>query len=189
MSDTEHSLDNRRTALAGEDHAGWRLDRFLAATLPDFSRSRLQQLLETGAVSLGEKTIKDTNHRVKPGDSFTVTIPPTAPAIPQGQDIPLEVIYEDEDLIVINKPDGLVVHPAAGNPDGTLVNALLHHCQNLSGIGGELRPGIVHRLDKETSGCLVAAKHDLAHTRLTQAFSERRVTKIYLAAVNGIPAM
>ncbi len=96
--------------------------------------------------------------------------------------------FEDEHLIVVNKPAGLVVHPAAGNPDGTLVNALLHHCQNLSGIGGELRPGIVHRLDKETSGCLVAAKHDLAHTRLTHAFSERRVTKIYLAAVNGVPA-
>src|SRR3984885_6181096 len=133
MSDKNGSLD-RREAHAGDDHAGWRLDRFLAATLPDFSRSRLQQLLEVGAVSLGARTIKDANHRVKPGDSFTVTVPPTLPAVPQGQDIPLEVVYEDKDLIVINKPAGLVVHPAAGNPDGTIVNALIAHCgASLSG--------------------------------------------------------
>src|ERR1700710_1140875 len=150
MSDTENSSIDRHTALAGEDHAGWRLDRFLAATLPDFSRSRLQQLLESGAVVLGMRTVKDANHRVKPGQAFTVTVPPTAPAIPQGQDIPLDVIYEDAELIVIDQPAGLVVHPAAGNPDGTLVNALIAHCGKLS-IGGEARPGIVHRLDKDTS--------------------------------------
>src|SRR5476649_1302245 len=188
MSDTEHSLDNRRTALAGEDHAGWRLDRFLAATLPDFSRSRLQQLLETGAVSLGEKTIKDTNHRVKPGDSFTVTIPPTAPAIPQGQDIPLEVIYEDKDLIVINKPAGLVVHPAAGNPDGTLVNALIAHCgAGMLSIGGEARPGIVHRLDKDTSGLLVAAKTERAMASLAKQFANHTIERAYHAVVWGSP--
>ena len=188
MSDTEHSLDNRRTALAGEDHAGWRLDRFLAATLPDFSRSRLQQLLETGAVSLGEKTIKDTNHRVKPGDSFTVTIPPTAPAIPQGQDIPLEVIYEDKDLIVINKPAGLVVHPAAGNPDGTLVNALIAHCgAGMLSIGGEARPGIVHRLDKDTSGLLVAAKSERAMASLAKQFANHTIERAYNAVVWGSP--
>src|SRR5476649_1672697 len=188
MSDTEHSLDNRRTALAGEDHAGWRLDRFLAATLPDFSRSRLQQLLETGAVSLGEKTIKDTNHRVKPGDSFTVTIPPTAPAIPQGQDIPLEVIYEDKDLIVINKPAGLVVHPAAGNPDGTLVNAMIAHCgTGMLSIGGEARPGIVHRLDKDTSGLLVAAKSERAMASLAKQFANHTIERAYNAVVWGAP--
>src|SRR5476649_1548789 len=188
MSDTEHSLDNRRTALAGEDHAGWRLDRFLAATLPDFSRSRLQQLLETGAVSLGEKTIKDANHRVKPGDSFTVTIPPTAPAIPQGQDIPLEVIYEDKDLIVINKPAGLVVHPAAGNPDGTLVNALIAHCgAGMLSIGGEARPGIVHRLDKDTSGLLVAAKNERAMASLAKQFANHTIERAYHALVWGSP--
>src|SRR5476649_2695240 len=188
MSDTEHSLDNRRTALAGEDHAGWRLDRFLAATLPDFSRSRLQQLLETGAVSLGERTIKDANHRVKPGDSFTVTIPPTAPAIPQGQDIPLEVIYEDKDLIVINKPAGLVVHPAAGNPDGTLVNALIAHCgESLSGVGGVARPGIVHRLDKDTSGLLVAAKNQRAMGSLAKQFANHTIERAYHAVVWGAP--
>src|SRR5471030_2010079 len=190
MSDTEHSLDNRRTALAGEDHAGWRLDRFLAATLPDFSRSRLQQLLETGAVSLGEKTIKDTNHRVKPGDSFTVTIPPTAPAIPQGQDIPLEVIYEDKDLIVINKPAGLVVHPAAGNPDGTLVNALIAHCgTGMLSIGGEARPGIVHRLDKDTSGLLVAAKSERAMASLAKQFANHTIERAYHAVVWGSPRL
>ncbi|WP_256199502.1 RluA family pseudouridine synthase [Verrucomicrobium spinosum] len=115
-------------------------------------------------------------------------MPDPVPTEVVPQDIPLNVLFEDEHIIVINKPDGLVVHPAAGNPDGTLVNALLFHCKNLSGIGGELRPGIVHRLDKETSGCMVAAKHDLAHTRLTEAFSQRDLTKIYLAAVNGTPS-
>jgi len=163
MSDTENSQEiitgDQRTALAGDDHAGWRLDRFLAVTLPDFSRSRLKQLLDAGAVSLGARTIKDANHRVKPGDSFLVTVPPTAPATPQGQDIPLDVVYEAKDLIVIDKPAGLVVHPAAGNPDGTLVNALIAHCgPGVLRIGGEERPGIVHRLDKDTSGLLVAAK-------------------------------
>ena len=152
MSDTEDS-SNQRTALAGDDHAGWRLDRFLAAALPDFSRSRLRQLLEEEAVFLGARKIKDPNHRVKPGDSYGVIVPPTASAIPRGEDIPLTVVYEDKDLIVINKPAGLVVHPAAGNPDGTLVNALIAHCgeKNLA-IGGEARPGIEHRLDKDTSG-------------------------------------
>jgi 23S rRNA pseudouridine1911/1915/1917 synthase len=181
-------LDNRRTALADEDHAGWRLDRFLAVTLPDFSRSRLQQLLETGTVSLGEKTIKDANHRVKPGECFTVTIPPTAPAIPQGQDIPLEVIYEDKDLIVINKPAGLVVHPAAGNPDGTLVNALIGHCgTGMLSIGGEARPGIVHRLDKDTSGLLVAAKTERAMASLAKQFANHTIERAYNAVVWGAP--
>src|SRR5215472_255640 len=149
MSDTQNSSGDRRTALAGDGHAGWRLDRFLAAALPDFSRSRLQQLLAEGAVSLGARTIRDANHRVKPGENYVVTVPPTAPATPQGQDIPLDVVYEDRDLIVINKHAGLVVHPAAGNPDGTLVNALIAHCgEDALAIGGEARPGIVHRLDK-----------------------------------------
>jgi 23S rRNA pseudouridine1911/1915/1917 synthase len=188
MSDTEHSLEDRYTALAGEDHAGWRLDRFLAATLPDFSRSRLQQLLETGAVSLGARTIKDANHRVKPGDSFTVTVPPTLPALPQGQDIPLEVIYEDKELIVINKPAGLVVHPAAGNPDGTLVNALIGHCgTGMLSIGGEARPGIVHRLDKDTSGLLVAAKSERAMASLAKQFANHTIERAYNAVVWGAP--
>ena len=191
MSDTEDS-SNQRTALAGDDHAGWRLDRFLAAALPDFSRSRLRQLLEEEAVFLGAKeqqvTIKDPNHRVKPGDSYSVIVPPTASAIPQGQDIPLTVVYEDKDLIVIDKPAGLVVHPAAGNPDGTLVNALIAHCgeKNLA-IGGEARPGIVHRLDKDTSGLLVAAKNERAMTSLAKQFANHAIERAYNAIVWGSP--
>jgi len=181
-------LENRRAAQAGDEHAGWRLDRFLAASLPDFSRSRLQQLLEVGAVSLGARTIKDANHRVKPGDGFTVTVPPTLPAVPQGQDIPLEVIYEDKELIVINKPAGLVVHPAAGNPDGTLVNALIGHCgTGMLSIGGEARPGIVHRLDKDTSGLLVAAKTERAMASLAKQFANHTIERAYNAVVWGAP--
>jgi 23S rRNA pseudouridine1911/1915/1917 synthase len=187
MSDKNGSLD-RREAHAGDDHAGWRLDRFLAAALPDFSRSRLQQLLESGAVTLGAATIKDANHRVKPGDGFTVTVPPTTPAVPQGQDIPLEVVYEDKDLIVINKPAGLVVHPAAGNPDGTLVNALIAHCgTDALAIGGEARPGIVHRLDKDTSGLLVAAKTERAMASLAKQFANHTIERAYNAVVWGAP--
>jgi 23S rRNA pseudouridine1911/1915/1917 synthase len=192
MSDTKNSHDvitgDRRTALAGEDHAGWRLDRFLAAALPDFSRSRLKQLLDGEAVSIGARTIKDANHRVKPGESYVVTIPPTAPAAPQGQDIPLEVVYEDKDLIVINKPAGLVVHPAAGNPDGTLVNALIAHCgPGVLRIGGEERPGIVHRLDKDTSGLLVAAKTERAMASLAKQFANHTIERAYNAVVWGAP--
>jgi len=187
MLDTEDSL-NQRTALAGDDHAGWRLDRFLAAALPGFSRSRLRQLLEEEAVFLGARKIKDPNHRVKPGDSYSVIVPPTASAIPQGQDIPLTVVYEDKDLIVIDKPAGLVVHPAAGNPDGTLVNALIAHCgeKNLA-IGGEARPGIVHRLDKDTSGLLVAAKNERAMTSLAKQFANHTIERAYNAIVWGSP--
>src|SRR3954467_15297817 len=192
MSDKNSSSD-QRNAVAGDDHAGWRLDRFLAASLPDFSRSRLQQLLEGGAVSLASegqqhRTIKDANHRVKPGERYTVTVPPTAPAIPQGQDIPLEVIYEDKDLIVINKPAGLVVHPAAGNPDGTLVNALIAHCgTGMLSIGGEARPGIVHRLDKDTSGLLIAAKTERAMASLAKQFANHTIERAYNAVVWGAP--
>ena len=124
---------------------------------------------------------------LKPGDTIELTIPEPVSVEVKAQNIPIDVLHEDADIIVINKAAGLVVHPAAGNPDGTLVNALLHHCDDLSGIGGEMRPGIVHRLDKETSGCMVIAKHDLAHTRLSEQFSGRRISKFYLAAVAGIP--
>jgi 23S rRNA pseudouridine1911/1915/1917 synthase len=187
MSDTENSLD-RREVVADDGHAGWRLDRFLAAILPDFSRSRLQQLLEVGAVFSGERTIKDANHRVKPGESYVVTVPPATPAIPQGQDIPLDVVYEDKDLIVIIKPAGLVVHPAAGNPDGTLVNALIAHCgAKMLSIGGEARPGIVHRLDKDTSGLLVAAKTERAMASLAKQFANHTIERAYNAVVWGAP--
>lgn len=166
--------------------AGERLDRFLHGRVPELSRSRLQALIREGLALLNGKPGKP-GAALKPGDRVLLTIPDPAPATPEAQDIPLDILYEDADLLVLNKPAGLVVHPAAGNPDGTLVNALLHHCDDLSGIGGETRPGIVHRLDKDTSGCLVAAKHDRAHRRLTEAFAERRIAKTYLAVVQGIP--
>lgn len=164
-----------------------RLDHFLQHQLVDMSRTRLQALVKDEHILLNGSPTK-AKALLKLNDVVTVVIPEAQPTEILPQDIPLNVLFEDEHIIVINKPEGLVVHPAAGNPDSTLVNALLFHCKNLSGIGGELRPGIVHRLDKETSGCLVAAKHDLAHNRLTEAFSNRKLTKVYLAVVNGIPA-
>jgi 23S rRNA pseudouridine1911/1915/1917 synthase len=165
-----------------------RLDRFLAAELTDLSRSRLEGLIEAGAVALGEKTIRDSNHRVKPGEEYIVRIPEPRPAFPQAQDIPLDIVHEDKDLIVIEKPAGLVVHPAAGNPDGTLVNALIAHCgAELAGIGGELRPGIVHRLDKDTSGLLVAAKNERAMKSLSKQFASHTIERAYNAVVWGAP--
>jgi 23S rRNA pseudouridine1911/1915/1917 synthase len=188
MSDTNSSEDAPRRAVVPDDQAGWRLDRFLAAALGDVSRSRIQQLLESGAVTHTRKTIRDGNFRVKPGEAFTVSVPPPLPAAPQGQDIPLDVVYEDKDVIVINKPAGLVVHPAAGNLDGTLVNALIAHCgPSLAGIGGEMRPGIVHRLDKDTSGLLVAAKNERAMTSLGKQFANHTVERAYHAVVWGAP--
>lgn len=177
-----------RRAVVANDQAGWRLDRFLAAALGDISRSRLQQLLQSGAVTHTRKTIRDGNFRVKPGEAYTVHVPPPAPAQPKGQNIPLQVVYEDIDLIVIEKPAGLVVHPAAGNPDGTLVNALIAHCgASLSGVGGEVRPGIVHRLDKDTSGLLVAAKNERAMGSLAKQFANHTIERAYHAVVWGAP--
>jgi 23S rRNA pseudouridine1911/1915/1917 synthase len=145
-------------------------------------------LLEAGAVMHTRKTVKDGNFRVKPGEAFTVSVPPPAPAEPAGQDIPLDVVYEDKDLIVVNKPAGLVVHPAAGNPDGTLVNALIAHCgKSLQGVGGVARPGIVHRLDKDTSGLLVAAKNQRAMGSLAKQFANHTIERAYHAVVWGAP--
>jgi 23S rRNA pseudouridine1911/1915/1917 synthase len=177
-----------RHAIVAEEQNGWRLDRFLAVSLADLSRARLQQLIAGGAVAKAGATVKDANHRVKPGDTFTVTVPAPAPGLPQGQDIPLDVVYEDKDVIVIDKPVGLVVHPAAGNPDGTLVNALIAHCgESLKGIGGEARPGIVHRLDKDTSGLLIAAKNERAMTSLGKQFANHTIERAYNAVIWGAP--
>lgn len=172
--------------VAKEDLAFDRLDRLLQSRMPDFSRARLQELIKQGLVTVNGKAAKPSAE-VKAGDRIEVTIPEPVCTAVEAQDIPLRVLFEDEHLVVLDKASGMVVHPAAGNPDGTLVNALLHHCGDLSGLGGELRPGIVHRLDKETSGCLVVAKHDRAHVLLAEQFAHRRVGKIYLAAVNGVP--
>jgi 23S rRNA pseudouridine1911/1915/1917 synthase len=187
--DTDNSSDGTiKQAVAADSHAGWRLDRFLTALLPEFSRARLQQLIGEGAVTLAARNVEDANHRVKGGDIYIVSVPPARPTRPQGQDIPLSVVYEDKDLIVIDKPAGLVVHPAAGNPDGTLVNALLAHCgDSLKGIGGEARPGIVHRLDKDTSGLLVAAKNERAMASLAKQFANHTIERAYHALVWGTP--
>ena len=166
-----------------------RLDAYLAAKLPDLSRSRIQTLIREQYILLNGKPAKPRDS-VKSGDSISVVIPEAVPDIAAPQDIPLDILYEDDHILVLHKEHGIVVHPAPGNPDGTLVNALLHHCKGqLSGIGGVERPGIVHRLDKDTSGCLVVAKSDIAHQSLSTQFSERStMEKLYLAVTHGIPA-
>lgn len=164
--------------------AGLRIDQFVATHLPALSRARVQALLKSGHITLNGGEAKPSA-KIRPGDLVRVVEPAAVSSEIAAQDIPLEVLFEDDDLIVINKPAGLVVHPAAGNRDGTLVNALLHHCQELSGVGGVERPGIVHRLDKDTTGCLVAAKNDVAHRSLVRQFAGRSVTKIYLALASG----
>src|SRR5215471_2617953 len=161
-----------------------RLDLFLTKALPELSRSRIQQLVRAGFVRFNGATTR-ARHLVRTGDEIEVTQPPLQRIETRPQPIPLQILYEDHDLIVINKPAGMTVHPGAGQREHTLVNALLHHCLKLSGIGGKERPGIVHRLDKETSGCLVAAKTDVAHRELSKQFAARTVEKIYLALVAG----
>ncbi len=177
---------------AGADDEGERLDRFLAHHLPEMSRSRLKALIKAEHAALNGRTIVEPNLRVKPGEIYQITIPPAEPAIPKGEDIPLDVVYEDDWLIVIDKPAGLVVHPAAGNWSSTLVNALIAHCgESLSGIGGVKRPGIVHRIDKETSGLMVVAKTDGAHHALAAQFAdhgrEGALERSYEALVWGVP--
>jgi 23S rRNA pseudouridine1911/1915/1917 synthase len=171
-----------------QDCQGLRLDKWLAQALPELSRSRLKALICDGLVACGTVTITDPSAPVKPGETYTVRLPQPEPAEPQGQHIPLKIHYEDEHLIVLAKPAGLVVHPAPGNPDQTLVNALIAHCgDSLSGIGGVKRPGIVHRLDKDTSGLLVAAKTDAAHQGLAKLFAAHDIERAYQALVWGVP--
>ena len=182
-----------------EEAEGLRLDKFLAQTLApsetDISRSRLKQLITGGEVKIIRakssqltETIDDPSYRVKCQDQVFFTIPDMTEPDPVGQNIPLDVVYEDDQLIVINKAAGMVVHPAPGNPDGTLVNALIYHCgDSLSGINGVKRPGIVHRIDKETSGLMVAAKTDRAHNKLAKQFAKHSLERAYLAVVWGVP--
>ena len=167
------------------DQAGERLDAFLARSLPDLTRSAAQRLLEEGAVTLGGKPAKK-NTKTAPGDVVEVTLPDPQPVEVVPQNIPLDIVYEDADVIVVNKPVGLVVHPAPGHPDGTLVNALLYHCgKSLSGINGELRPGIVHRIDRDTSGLIIAAKNDRAHLALSAQLQDHTLARVYEAVVVG----
>jgi hypothetical protein len=166
-------MSPRKSLLIAADEAGERLDRVLARHVAELSRSRLKALIEAGAVAVDGRTIRDPSHRVNSGAAVVVDVPPPEPAKPVPEPIPLKVVYEDGDIIVIDKPKNLVVHPAAGNWTGTLVNALIAHCgDSLSGIGGERRPGIVHRLDKDTTGLMVVAKNDHAHRGLAAQFAD-----------------
>ncbi|HWE77192.1 MAG TPA: RluA family pseudouridine synthase [Pseudolabrys sp.] len=185
------SDDTSETVTVPVEAAGGRLDRVLAAQLPSLSRSRLKALILAGQVTVEARTVRDPAVAVNSGAVITVTLPEAQPAKPAPEDIPLDIVYEDDALIVIDKPAGLVVHPAAGHASGTLVNALIAHCgDSLSGIGGVKRPGIVHRLDKDTTGLMVVAKTDRAHRRLSNQFAHKRESAIerdYLALVWGAP--
>lgn len=171
---------------AEADHAGDRLDRFLTSQIPDFSRSQIQRLIESGHVTHSRYKKVKANNDIREGDVIGVDMPEAQPSAAQPEDLPLEILFNDADVVVVNKPAGMVVHPAAGNPSGTLVNALLHHVKDLSGIGGEIRPGIVHRLDKGTSGVMVIAKNDDAHKELARQFHDREVEKEYVALAWGL---
>ncbi|MDB5446441.1 MAG: rluD [Phenylobacterium sp.] len=177
----------RIVALAGDDAVG-RIDKALAQRLPEFSRGRLQALIAEGRVSREGRPVRDASARAEPGD-YRIEIPPPQPAEPQPEAIPLTVLYEDDQLIVIDKPPGMAMHPAPGSESGTLVNALLRHCgASLSGIGGVARPGIVHRIDKDTSGVVVAAKTDRAHQALSALFAAHEIERLYIALTRSAPS-
>ncbi|MEW5738842.1 MAG: RluA family pseudouridine synthase [Myxococcota bacterium] len=176
----------RARVEATQADRGSRLDQFLAGRLEGISRSRVQALIDAGFVSVDGRAVRAST-RLQGGEVIEVALPAPAPAEPQAEDLPLSVLYQDEDLLVLDKAAGMVVHPAAGHRGGTVVNALLHHVTDLKGVGGALRPGLVHRLDKDTSGVLVIAKHDRALASLQAAFKARAVEKIYLALVHGQP--
>ena len=184
MADT----DIYNTAIVNKKYNGWRIDKFLTASFPDISRSQIQRLLNEGNVSCNGAVIEDNSCKVRENETYQLIIPEPEDAVPEPEDIPLEIVYEDDDLVVVNKPAGMTVHPAPGSPRGTLVNALLHHCQGrLSGIGGVKRPGIVHRIDKDTSGLLVVAKNDTAHKNLCEQFARHSIERTYYALVFGVP--
>jgi 23S rRNA pseudouridine1911/1915/1917 synthase len=175
-------------ATISAEMEGWRLDRALATLVPTLSRERIKALISAGEVTLGGIATRDPSAKARAGAAYTLIIPEPRPAEAEAQDIPLDIVFEDDHLLVVDKPAGLVVHPAAGNLDGTLVNALLHHCRGrLSGIGGVARPGIVHRIDKDTSGLLVVAKTDRAHEGLAKQFAAHSIERRYLAMTSGIP--
>ena len=174
-----------RTLQPNKEDAGTRVDAWLAANLEDLTRSAAARLLEEGRVTCGDRALAK-NYKLTGAETISVCLPDPEPVDVQPQDSPLDVVYEDGDVIVVNKPKGLVVHPAPGHPDGTLVNALLHHCgDSLSGIGGELRPGIVHRIDRDTSGLIIAAKNDLAHQRLAAQLQDHTLARVYRCIVTG----
>lgn len=175
------------TPIVNKDFRGLRIDKFLAKCFPEISRSQIQKNIEEGNVTCDEITIGDNSYKIKEGESFVLTIPEAVDADPVPQNIDLPILYQDDDIVVVNKPAGMVVHPAPGAWDNTMVNALLFHCDNLSGIGGVKRPGIVHRIDKETSGILVVAKNDNAHKFLSEQFAEHSIERTYYAICFGVP--
>lgn len=182
------SVPDIRTYLIDADHDGKRVDKGLSDLVPDLSRARIQALLAAGQIMINGRVCESASCRLKTGDHVALTIPAAVAAQPKPENIPLDIVFEDRDLLVLNKPAGLVVHPGAGNYAGTLVNALLYHCgAELSGIGGVLRPGIVHRLDKDTSGLMVAAKSDRAHQGLAAQLEDRSLSRLYHALVLKVP--
>jgi 23S rRNA pseudouridine1911/1915/1917 synthase len=178
------AIEHARRLVVDAEQDGLRLDNFLTALLPDHSRSQIQRLIKDGHVR--GPGLPRASTPVHSGQVYEIEIPEPAPASPEPEELPLRIIFQDADVVVLDKPAGMVVHPAAGHSGGTLVNALLHHVKDLSGVGGELRPGIVHRLDRGTSGVMVVAKHDRAHQELSRQFSDREVEKEYIALVWGI---
>ena len=178
-------VETRRHLTVEPEHDGVRLDNFLTALLPDQSRSHIQRLIKDARVT-GPSASLRASTPVRVGQVYAIEIPPAVEALPAPEELPIRIIYEDPHLVVLDKPAGMVVHPGAGHSSGTLVNALLHHVKDLSGIGGELRPGIVHRLDRGTSGVMVVAKNDRAHQELSRQFSDREVEKEYIALVWGV---
>lgn len=174
------------TITVAEENQGERLDAFLAANQTELTRSAVQRLIEQGMVRVDGKEVK-SSHKLSSGEEVTITIPPPEPSAAAAEDMNLNILFEDADVIVVNKPAGLTVHPGAGISSGTLVNGLLGHCSDLSGIGGEIRPGIVHRIDKDTTGILVVAKNDAAHQGLSTQFSQHTVKRVYYALVFGSP--
>ena len=176
--------DKQSVFLVAESDKGERLDVFLVKSVPNISRSNMQKLITDGQVTVNEKNVK-SNYKLKPGDTIVFTIPEVVSLELMAEDIPLDVVYEDDDIIVINKARGMVVHPATGNYSGTLVNALLEHCDDLSGINGVARPGIVHRLDKDTSGVMIAAKSDRAHVGLAAQIKEHTASRRYITILHG----
>lgn len=179
-------MDTIYEFTAPAEGEGGRLDQFVARSVEGMTRSTAQRLMDEGRVTVDGK-VEKPSLKLRGGERIVVAVPPPAPAVPLAEEIPLVILHEDSDLVVVNKPAGMVVHPGAGTPGGTLVNALLAHCTDLSGIGGEIRPGIVHRIDKDTTGVLVVAKNDLSHEGLARQFREHTIKRIYLALVFGAP--
>ena len=176
----------RQTFTAGEEDGGARLDRFIARVTA-LTRTQVQRLISEGAVEV-DGSVLPKNHRLRPGERVEVTLPEAQEAEPVPQDIPLRIVYQDPDIAVVSKPAGMVVHPAAGHREGTLVNALLYSLEGLSSLGGAERPGIVHRLDRDTSGLMVVARNDRSHTKLREMVSDRSVKRLYIALVHGVPS-